>query len=118
MDAHKLSSLPLQADARVTLEDLNEDLKEYEVEESYRERAENLRRAWHEEIDRVTHMAPQEKMQQPNIIGIGKELAGENSTGVCAAGSLAAALHKLRKRSELEGYEVEYGYSRLGDQES
>src|SRR5690625_7438947 len=41
MDAHKLSSLPLQADARVTLEDLNEDLKEYEVEESYRESAEN-----------------------------------------------------------------------------
>src|SRR5690625_72418 len=114
MDAHKLSSLPLQADARVTLEDLNEDLKEYEVEESYRESAENLRRAWHEEIDRVTHIAPQEKMQQPNIIGIVNELAGENSTVVCAAGSLPGDLHKLWKCSEPGGYHLEYGYSCMG----
>src|SRR5690625_7571835 len=65
MDAHKLSSLPLQADARVTLEDLNEDLKEYEVEESYRERAENLRRAWHEEIGRASR---RERVEQVDAV--------------------------------------------------
>src|SRR5690625_7769919 len=114
MSAHKHSSLPLQADARVTLEDHNEDLKEYEVEESYRDSAENLRRAWHEEIDRVTHMAPQEKMQQRNIIGIVNELAGENSTVGCAAGRLPGDLHKLWNWREPGGYHLAYGYPCTG----
>src|SRR5690625_7173012 len=59
-------------------------------------------------------MAPQEKMQQPNIIGMVNELAGENSTVVCAAGSLPGDLHKLWKCSEPGGYHLEYGYSCMG----
>lgn len=114
MDAHKLSSLPLQADAKVTLQEMGEDLKEYEIEEDYKESVRSLKSKWLDEMERITNLPEQEKMQQPNIIRIVNELSGKKSTVVCAAGSLPGDLHKLWKCSEPGGYHLEYGYSCMG----
>lgn len=114
MDAHKLSSLALQADAKATLQDFSKDLGEYEPADSYKETIRNLKTEWIDELERVTNLPEQEKMQQPNVIRIVNERAGEKSTVVCAAGSLPGDLHKLWKCWQPGGYHLEYGYSCMG----
>ncbi|MEX0660591.1 MAG: 3D-(3,5/4)-trihydroxycyclohexane-1,2-dione acylhydrolase (decyclizing) [Balneolaceae bacterium] len=114
MDAHKLSSLPLQADAKVTLQEFNVDLRGYKVDERYQQEINDLKNQWLNELERVTNFPEQEKMQQPNIIRIVNKKAGRKSTVVCAAGSLPGDLHKLWKCHEPGGYHLEYGYSCMG----
>lgn len=114
MDAHKLSSLALQADAKATLQDLSKDLDGYEIDEQFRQTVQSLKAKWVDEVARVTNLPKQEKMQQPNIIRIVNEHAGKHSTVVCAAGSLPGDLHKLWKCAEPGGYHLEYGYSCMG----
>ena len=114
MDAHKLSALSLIGDAKVTLELLDDALEGYEVSGPYRARLAERKQQWTEEIHRVTHLKTEEPLQQPNVIGIVNETAGEDSVVICAAGSLPGDLHKLWKPYQPGGYHLEYGYSCMG----
>jgi 3D-(3,5/4)-trihydroxycyclohexane-1,2-dione acylhydrolase (decyclizing) len=114
MDAHKLSSLPLQADAKVTLQDLQAALAGYQVSDGYKKTVAKRRTGWIEEMDRVTSLPSKDKLQQPNVLRAVNEAAGKESVVICAAGSLPADLHKLWKTFEPGGYHLEYGYSCMG----
>lgn len=114
MDAHKLSSLPLQADAKVTLEELDLALSGHRISGDYQDILKKRRDRWMIEIDRVTKLATSDKMQQPNVLRAVNEAAGKESVVVCAAGSLPGDLHKLWKTFEPGGYHLEYGYSCMG----
>lgn len=114
MDAHKLSALSLIGDAKVTLEMLNEALEGHTVYDSYRSKACQRKSDWEEEIQRVTNLETNQLLQQPNVIGIVNETAGEDSVVICAAGSLPGDLHKLWKPYQPGGYHLEYGYSCMG----
>lgn len=114
MDAHKLSALSLIGDAKVTLELLDEALEGHTVYDSYRSKACQRKSEWEEEIKRVTHLETNQLLQQPNVIGIVNETAGEDSIVICAAGSLPGDLHKLWKPHQPGGYHLEYGYSCMG----
>ncbi len=52
-DAFKHSGIPLTADARVTLEELTDALKEYKVDAEYQARMAVLKEAWEAEVDRL-----------------------------------------------------------------
>jgi 3D-(3,5/4)-trihydroxycyclohexane-1,2-dione acylhydrolase (decyclizing) len=67
-----------------------------------------------EEMDRVTSLPSDDKLQQPNVLRAVNEAAGKESVVICAAGSLPADLHKLWKTFEPGGYHLEYGYSCMG----
>ncbi|MDR9408354.1 MAG: 3D-(3,5/4)-trihydroxycyclohexane-1,2-dione acylhydrolase (decyclizing), partial [Balneolaceae bacterium] len=114
MDAHKLSALSLIGDAGVTLGMLEEALDAYETSGSYQATIAGRKQQWAEELDRVTHLPATEQLQQPNVIGIVNEAAGEDSVVICAAGSLPGDLHKLWKAYQPGGYHLEYGYSTMG----
>ncbi|CAN5207450.1 3D-(3,5/4)-trihydroxycyclohexane-1,2-dione acylhydrolase (decyclizing) [soil metagenome] len=114
MDAHKLSSLPLEADAKATLEQFMIDLKSYRIPESYRTAIEKRKNEWLTEMERVTNLPDDEGMQQPNVLRVVNEAAGKKTTVVCASGSPPGDLHKLWKTYEPGGYHLEYGYSCMG----
>jgi 3D-(3,5/4)-trihydroxycyclohexane-1,2-dione acylhydrolase (decyclizing) len=114
MDAHKLSSLPLEADAGATLKQLLKDLNSYKIPESYRTTIEKRRNEWLTEMERVTNLPDDGGMQQPNVLRVVNEAAGKKSTVVCASGSPPGDLHKLWKTYEPGGYHLEYGYSCMG----
>ncbi|MDX1619155.1 MAG: 3D-(3,5/4)-trihydroxycyclohexane-1,2-dione acylhydrolase (decyclizing) [Balneolaceae bacterium] len=114
MDAHKLSALPLLADAKATLERFNEDLKGYSIPSDYEAQLKKRKKEWVDELDRVTHLDDDDMMQQPNVIRMVNDAAGKHSTVVCAAGSMPGDLHKLWKTFEPGGYHLEYGYSCMG----
>jgi len=114
MDAHKLSALPLEADARAALEKFTRDLNEYSVPDAYRSLVKKRKEEWVEELERVTHLSDENMMQQPNVIRAVNDAAGKHSTVICAAGSLPGDLHKLWKTYEPGGYHLEYGYSCMG----
>jgi 3D-(3,5/4)-trihydroxycyclohexane-1,2-dione acylhydrolase (decyclizing) len=114
MDAYKLSSLPLQADAKVTLQSLRSALNGFKISEKYKKVLERRRSEWMDELDRVTSLPSKEKLQQPNVLRAVNEAAGKESVVICAAGSLPGDLHKLWKTFEPGGYHLEYGYSCMG----
>ncbi len=114
MDAHKLSALPLLGDAKVTLSELGELLSGYKTDSDYKSTLENRKHNWMEEIDRVTSLSPNDKIQQPNVVKIVNNSAGDDSVIICAAGSLPGDLHKLWMTVNPGGYHMEYGYSCMG----
>lgn len=114
MDAHKLSSLPLEADAKVTLKQFLKDLNGYKIPEEYRTKIEERRNEWLAEMERVTSLPDNGSLQQPNVLKIVNDAVGKKSTVVCASGSPPGDLHKLWKTYEPGGYHLEYGYSCMG----
>lgn len=114
MDSHKLSALPLVGDAKVTLEMFIDDLEDFTLSGDYESSLKRRKTAWNQELERVTHLSEDTKMQQPNMLRMVNEASGKNSTVVCAAGSLPGDLHKLWKTYETDGYHLEYGYSCMG----
>jgi 3D-(3,5/4)-trihydroxycyclohexane-1,2-dione acylhydrolase (decyclizing) len=109
VDAYKLRGLPLQADARVTLEELLVGLQDYQVAPAYRERAQNYQREWDAEVTRVYAAGG-----QGEVIGVLNEFIRPQDVVICAAGSLPGDLHKLWRTREHRAYHLEYGYSCMG----
>jgi 3D-(3,5/4)-trihydroxycyclohexane-1,2-dione acylhydrolase (decyclizing) len=114
MDAFKHAAIPVVADARATLEELEEILAGHSTSAEYREQVGQLRRAWNEEVDRVVAPRPDSPMAQAEVIGVVNAAAGPRDVVVCAAGSLPGELHKLWRTSDPKGYHLEYGYSCMG----
>jgi len=114
MDAHKLSALPLIGDAKVTLQELTDLLSDIKSDNQYSSTIETRKKDWVKEMDRVTNLSPNDQIQQPNVVKIVNDTAGDDSVIVCAAGSLPGDLHKLWRTKKPGGYHMEYGYSCMG----
>jgi 3D-(3,5/4)-trihydroxycyclohexane-1,2-dione acylhydrolase (decyclizing) len=114
MDAHKLSSLPLEGDAKVTIKALKTALGDYRISDEYRSAVDETRTKWISEIGRVTNLPESEHLQQPNVLRMVNDAVGKSSVVVNAAGSMPGDLHKLWKSYEPGGYHLEYGYSCMG----
>jgi 3D-(3,5/4)-trihydroxycyclohexane-1,2-dione acylhydrolase (decyclizing) len=113
-DSFKHSAIPLTADAKVTLEELTETLKEYEVDLEYRSQITNLKAEWEQEVDRLFHLDNQPLPAQSEIIGAIWESAEPKDVLVSAAGSHPGDLHKLWRTHQPNTYHLEYGYSCMG----
>jgi 3D-(3,5/4)-trihydroxycyclohexane-1,2-dione acylhydrolase (decyclizing) len=114
MDAFKHAAIPVVADARVALEELEVLLAGHATSPEYRERIATLRRAWNEEVERVIAPNPASPMVQGEVIGVVNEASAARDVVVCAAGSLPGELHKLWRTRDSKGYHLEYGYSCMG----
>jgi 3D-(3,5/4)-trihydroxycyclohexane-1,2-dione acylhydrolase (decyclizing) len=116
-DATKAGAIPLVADARVGLEELEAALDARGwtgVDSARRARQENLRTNWNAEVDRVRHLDAPVHVTQPEAIRLVNEAAGPDGVIVQAAGGLPGDLHKLWRTERPTGYHVEYGYSTMG----
>jgi 3D-(3,5/4)-trihydroxycyclohexane-1,2-dione acylhydrolase (decyclizing) len=117
LDAAKAGAIPLVADARAGLEELEHALEERGwagVAADRRATAERLRGEWNAEVDRVLHLASESHVSQPEAIRLVGEAARPDDTVVCAAGSLPGDLHKLWRAQRPGTYHLEYGYSTMG----
>ena len=113
-DAYKQAALPLTGDARATLEELQNSVEGYTVEESYRLKIAKFRAEWEKEVDRIYGMHKEPPISQGEIIGLVNATMLAEDTMVCAAGSLPGDLHKLWRTKRPGGYHLEYGYSCMG----
>jgi 3D-(3,5/4)-trihydroxycyclohexane-1,2-dione acylhydrolase (decyclizing) len=113
-DSFKHSAIPLTADARLTLEELTEALKEYHMDADYQSRISMLKEEWEQEVDRLFHLGNQPLPAQSEVIGALWESARPMDVLVSAAGSHPGDLHKLWRTHQPNTYHLEYGYSCMG----
>ncbi|MDR3798896.1 MAG: 3D-(3,5/4)-trihydroxycyclohexane-1,2-dione acylhydrolase (decyclizing) [Terracidiphilus sp.] len=113
-DAYKVGAIPVVADARVALEQLDAALAGHAVSAKYAAEIVNLRAEWDVEVDRLFHLKNAGKPAQSEVIGAMWEAAGERDVLLSAAGSHPGDLHKLWRTRTPNGYHMEYGYSCMG----
>jgi 3D-(3,5/4)-trihydroxycyclohexane-1,2-dione acylhydrolase (decyclizing) len=112
-DAGKHGSTALVCDARVGLEQLGAVLISHRAPPPPK----GLRADWFHAADKVT-MAPKADSNalptDMQVIGAVQRASGDNTTVICAAGTMPGELHKLWKASGPGSYHMEYGYSCMG----
>lgn len=114
MDAFKHNGLSLQADARVTLEELTKALKDFTVAAEYAAGVKALKAEWEAETERLFNLDHQPLPGQSEIIGALWQSLGPRDVILSAAGSQPGDLHKLWRTRTPLSYHMEYGYSCMG----
>ncbi|MGW1884412.1 3D-(3,5/4)-trihydroxycyclohexane-1,2-dione acylhydrolase (decyclizing) [Streptomyces sp. NPDC001970] len=114
-DAHKLSALPLVADARAGLHGLIASLHGHHVEHSYETEYTDDKERWEHRVDAAFEARDEDvRPTQPQVLGVLDGLVTEDDIVINAAGSLPGDLHKLWRARSRDQYHVEYGYSCMG----
>jgi 3D-(3,5/4)-trihydroxycyclohexane-1,2-dione acylhydrolase (decyclizing) len=111
-DAMKHGAMPLQADARVGLEELSQALGGHLSKAGVH----GLKADWYAKVDPLTDL-PADGNALPTdmqVIGAVQRAATEDTVVICAAGTMPGELHKLWKTSKPMSYHVEYGFSCMG----
>jgi len=113
-DAAKHGALPLVADARRGLLELDQALGAWRAPDEWTVLGRRLTADWQRAVDAATapgHAIPPTEAQ---VIGAVNRAAGPRDVVVCAAGGLPGELHKLWRAADPRGYHLEYGYSCMG----
>lgn len=121
-DAGKWSGVPLVADARVGLAQLEAGLGGWAADSEWTSRAKQLATASNAGITALTRHVPSDVLPyDAEVIGAVRDSAAElgldsgvRDVALCAAGTLPAELHKLWRASLPGNYHMEYGYSCMG----
>ncbi|WP_407049545.1 3D-(3,5/4)-trihydroxycyclohexane-1,2-dione acylhydrolase (decyclizing) [Methyloraptor flagellatus] len=111
-DAVKHGALPLQADARVALGELDAALGDHR----FAQPPASLKADWFAAVDPLTAV-PADGNQLPTdqqVIGAVQRASHRDTVVMCAAGTMPGELHKLWKSPRPGGYHMEYGYSCMG----
>ncbi len=112
-DAAKHGALPLVADARRGLDELDAKLGRWRAPDAWTARAARLKRAWNRTVDRATK-ATDGLPTDAQVLGAVNRAVGARSIMVCASGGLPGELHKLWRATDGMSYHLEYGYSCMG----
>ncbi|WP_155053920.1 3D-(3,5/4)-trihydroxycyclohexane-1,2-dione acylhydrolase (decyclizing) [Streptomyces blattellae] len=116
-DGHKLSGLPLIADARSGLAELTEALQmhAHRVPDAYVTEYSEDKERWEQRVDACFEAdEPDVRPTQPQVIGALDAIVDESDIVINAAGSLPGDLHKLWRARSADQYHLEYGYSCMG----
>ncbi|WP_200306502.1 3D-(3,5/4)-trihydroxycyclohexane-1,2-dione acylhydrolase (decyclizing) [Streptomyces adelaidensis] len=116
-DGHKLSALPLIADARAGLEALAEalELHGHRVADAYVAEYGEDKQRWEHRVDACYEAdEPDTRPTQAQVLGLLDEIVDEDDIIINAAGSLPGDLHKLWRARSRDQYHLEYGYSCMG----
>lgn len=113
-DAFKHAGLPLIADAREALGQLEAALAGYTVDAAYTTAIGEWKAKWEAETDRIFNLRHGPPISQGEVIGAVSRAARPEDVVLNAAGSLPGDLHKLWRTSKPGGYHMEYGYSCMG----
>ncbi|WP_422082456.1 3D-(3,5/4)-trihydroxycyclohexane-1,2-dione acylhydrolase (decyclizing) [Ulvibacterium sp.] len=113
-DSFKHGALPLIGDAKAILEEIDDQLSDYEVSGDYREKVENLNTSWDDFVSDIYSEKNETPAFQGEVIGAVNTFSEGNDIMICAAGSLPGDLHKLWRTRNPKGFHLEYGYSCMG----
>ena len=113
-DAFKHAALPMVADARAGIEELDAALAGFRVNAEYAECVARWKQRWEAETDRLFGLRHGPPISQGEVIGAVNCCSRPQDVVLCAAGSLPGDLHKLWRTRQPGGYHLEYGYSCMG----
>ncbi len=113
-DSFKHGAIPLVGDAKLTLEHINDQLGNYQVDTAYRNKVESLNKQWDEFVDSIYEEKNDSPAFQGEVIGAVNSFMDPKDIVLCAAGSLPGDLHKLWRTQDPKGFHLEYGYSCMG----
>ncbi len=112
-DAYKHSALPIVADAKVAVEELDSRLTDYRVNKNYREQAVKHNKEWDHRVEQIYNIK-HPMLTQGEVIGAVNEISDPGDIMICAAGSMPGDLHKLWRARHPKNFHLEYGYSCMG----
>ena len=112
-DAIKHASIPIVADARAAVDELDELLGDHTTAPEFRAEVERHNREWDAEVERVYHLGL-DPISQGEVIGAVEASCDPHDVVVTSAGSLPGDLLKLWRCRDPLSYQVEYGYSVMG----
>lgn len=114
LDAFKQSAVPLQGDAKKTLQLITEALKEFNTGDIYVKKVKQYNDEWDSIVDKVYTTLDESKPVQAEYIGVLNNFIDDKDVVVCAAGSAPGDLHKLWRTKNSKGFHLEYGNSCMG----
>lgn len=115
MDAMKMESLCVLADAREALSALGDALAEAGYRSGYRmEELRELKAEWDAEVDRLCAVESEEGLTQTRVLGEINRMLGPEDVIVAASGGLPGDLHRLWRCGSRKSYHMEYGFSCMG----
>ncbi len=114
LDSSKHCALPLNGDAKATLQEWLPYLSDWRVSATYAADIARQRAEWNVEVDRLRSARLQPIPCQAEIIDVLNQFLGPKDVIICAAGSLPGDLHKLWRCYGPKSYHLEYGYSCMG----
>ncbi|WP_461030684.1 thiamine pyrophosphate-dependent enzyme, partial [Streptomyces sparsus] len=114
-DAHKMSALPLVADARAGLEALTAALAGHRLPAGQVAGYRAAKERWEQAVD-AAYTAGDDSCRptQTQVLGALDAVVGDDDVVINAAGSLPGDLHKLWRARSPRQYHLEYGYSCMG----
>jgi len=113
-DSHKHSGLAVTGDAKVILEELLIEMKDYQVYEDYRKKVADYNKSWDEKVKLAYDAEAKDVPSQSEVLGAVNEFMDPNDVVLCASGSAPGDLHKLWRTRNTKGFHLEYGYSCMG----
>jgi len=114
IDAFKHSAIPLQGDAKVTLQLLQQALSTYKTHTLYTERVKTYNEEWDKIVTIAYEPIDENTPLQAEYIGALNNFVDDKDVVLCAAGSLPGDLHKLWRTKNPKGFHLEYGNSCMG----
>ena len=116
-DAYKLGALPINSDAKLSLQALVEEAQKERLPPNFKwaNQAEKQRFAWEKiKYDEVFVQQPDEKMSQGQLIGLLNTEMRDGDILIAAAGTIPADLTKLFDTSGGKNVHIEFGNSCMG----
>jgi len=113
-DALKHLALPLVADAKAGLAELDAALGDWRAPASWRDAAAQGKAEWEAVAAAFTAPTNSELPTDAHVLGALMRVGQASDIVICAAGGLPGDLHKLWRAGAPLGYHLEYGYSTMG----
>lgn len=117
MDAIKMDSFPLIADAKEALIKISDKLEDinYKSGYNYIDEIKKIKDSWNLETERLYNMKNiKNKLAATRVLGILNSFMDENDVVLTAGGSLPSDLQRIWKCKNPGTYHVEYGFSCMG----
>lgn len=114
MDALKMDSCSVVADARAGVQALERALAERHYQSGYRDEISLAQSRWQVELDRLSQLSPREGLSQTRVLMELNQLLGQDDVIIAASGSLPSDLERIWTVKAPGTYHLEYGFSCMG----
>jgi len=113
-DAHKHRAMPVVADAREAIAELDAALGAYRAPAMWSDKAKQLYAAWNRTVDELTAPGGKPLPSYAQVVAAVNRKAGEKDRVLTAAGGLPGELVKNWRVKSVGTFDCEFGYSCMG----
>jgi 3D-(3,5/4)-trihydroxycyclohexane-1,2-dione acylhydrolase (decyclizing) len=114
MDALKMGSCSVVADAREGVVALTQALAARQYQSSYTSEISDAKQRWAAVLDQLSQLAPEEGLSQTRVLLELNQLLGTDDVIIAASGSLPSDLERVWTVKAPGTYHLEYGFSCMG----